>query len=167
MKQYLLKGCEFADNKARLGGALANIDATAEVANSDFDRNVATGYAGAIYNAFDAAPAVLTVKASSFNGNTSEGNGGAIMNWYADTDSDLAAPSVSISNSTFDGNKVVSKNTYASQGGAVANQCGILTVAGSQFRDNFAAHAGAIYSYDCSANTATAISSTPKLHFDF
>lgn len=152
------KGCEFADNKARLGGALANIDATAAVANSDFDRNVATGYAGAIYNAFDAAPAVLTVKASSFNGNTSEGNGGAIMNWYADTDSDLAAPSVSISNSTFDGNKVVSKNTYASQGGSVANQCGILTVAGSQFRNNFAAHAGAIYSYDCSANTSTKIS---------
>lgn len=152
------KGCEFADNNARLGGAFANIDATAEVANSDFDRNVATGYAGAIYNAFDAAPAVLTVKASSFNGNTSEGNGGAIMNWYEDDESDLAAPKISISNSTFESNKVVSKNTYTSQGGAIANQCGVLTVAGSQFKDNFAAHAGAIYSYDCSANTATAIS---------
>ena len=152
------KGCEFIDNKARLGGAFANIDATAEVANSDFDRNVASGYAGAIYNGFDSAPAVLTVKASSFNGNTSEGNGGAIMNWYADTVSDLATPSVSISNSTFDGNKVVSKNAYTSQGGAIANQCGILTVAGSQFKDNFAAHAGAIYSYDCSANTTTKIS---------
>ena len=146
------KGCEFIDNKARLGGAFANIDATAEVANSDFDRNVASGYAGAIYNGFDSAPAVLTVKASSFNGNTSEGNGGAIMNWYADTDSDLAAPSVSISNSTFDGNKVISKNAYTSQGGAIANQCGILTVAGSQFKDNLAAHAGAVYSYDCPGN---------------
>ena len=152
------KGCEFIDNKARLGGAFANIDATAEVANSDFDRNVATGYAGAIYNAFDAAPAVLTVKASYFNGNTSEGNGGAIMNWYEDDESDLAAPKISISNCTFESNKVVSKNTYTSQGGAIANQCGVLTVAGSQFKDNFAAHAGAIYSYDCSANTATAIS---------
>lgn len=152
------KGCEFIDNKARLGGAFANIDATAEVANSDFDRNVASGYAGAIYNGFDSAPAVLTVKASSFNGNTSEGNGGAIMNWYEDDESDLAAPKISISNSTFDGNKVVSKNTYTSQGGAIANQCGILTVAGSQFKDNFAAHAGAIYSYDCSANTSTKIS---------
>ena len=38
--------------------------------NSDFDRNVATGYAGAIYNGFDSAPAVLTIKASSFDGNT-------------------------------------------------------------------------------------------------
>ena len=152
------KGCEFADNKARLGGAFANIDATAEVANSDFDRNVASGYAGAIYNGFDSAPAVLTVKASSFNGNTSEGNGGAIMNWYEDEESDLAAPKISISNSTFESNKVVSKNTYTSQGGAIANQCGILTVAGSQFKDNFAAHAGAIYSYDCSANTSTKIS---------
>ena len=152
------KGCAFADNNARLGGALANIDATAAVANSDFDRNAASGYAGAIYNAFASAPAVLTVKASSFNGNTSEGNGGAIMNWYADEGSDLAAPSISISNSTFDGNKVVSKNTYTSQGGAIANQCGILTVAGSQFKDNFAAHAGAIYSYNCSENTTTKIS---------
>ena len=152
------KGCEFADNNARLGGALANIDATATVANSDFDRNAASGYAGAIYNEFDSAPAVMTIKASSFNGNTSEGNGGAIMNWYANKESDLDAPKISISNSTFEGNKVVSKNAYTSQGGAIANQCGILTVAGSEFKDNFAAHAGAIYSYDCSANTATAIS---------
>ena len=80
------------------------------------------------------------------------------MNWYENTDSDLDAPKISISNSTFEGNKVVSKNTYTSQGGAIANQCGILTVAGSQFKDNFAAHAGAIYSYDCSANTSTKIS---------
>ncbi len=152
------KGCEFADNKARLGGAFANIDAIAEVANSDFDRNAASGHAGAIYNEFESAPAVMTIKASSFNGNTSEGNGGAIMNWYADKDSELDAPKISISNSTFDGNKVVSKNAYTSQGGAVANQCGILTVAGSQFKDNSAAHAGAIYSYDCSANTSTKIS---------
>lgn len=152
------KGCEFADNNARLGGAVANIDAVATVANSDFERNAASGYAGAIYNGFDSAPAVLTIKASSFNGNTSEGNGGAIMNWYADKESDLDAPKITISNSTFEGNKVVSKNAYTSQGGAIANQCGIVTVAGSEFKDNYAAHAGAIYSYDCSANTATAIS---------
>ena len=152
------KGCEFVDNNARLGGALANIDANAEVSNSDFDRNAASGYAGAIYNAFETAPAELTVKASSFNENTSVGNGGAIMNWYADKESDLSAPQVSISNSTFFANKVVSKNTYTSQGGAIANQCGILTVNGAQFKDNFAAHAGAIYSYDCSANIATKIS---------
>ena len=152
------KGCEFADNNARLGGAVANIDAAVTVANSDFDRNAASGYAGAIYNEFDSAPAVMTIKASSFNGNTSEGNGGAIMNWYADKESDLDAPKITISNSTFEGNKVVSKNAYTSQGGAIANQCGIVTVAGSEFKDNFAAHAGAIYSYDCSVNTATAIS---------
>lgn len=152
------KGCEFADNNARLGGAVANIDAAATVANSDFERNAASGYAGAIYNGFDSAPAVLTIKASSFNGNTSEGNGGAIMNWYANKESDLDAPKISISNSTFDGNKVVSKNTYTSQGGAIANQCGILSVTDSEFKGNFAAHAGAIYSYDCSGNTATAIS---------
>ena len=152
------KGCEFADNNARLGGAVANIDAAATVANSDFERNAASGYAGAIYNEFDSAPAVMTIKASSFDGNTSEGNGGAIMNWYADGSSELDAPKISISNSTFEGNKVVSKNAYTSQGGAIANQCGVLTVAGSKFKDNFAAHAGAIYSYDCSANTATAIS---------
>ena len=152
------KGCSFADNNARLGGAFVNIDAVASVANTDFDRNAASGYAGAIYNAFQEAPAVLTIKASSFNGNTSVGNGGAIMNWYASSDSDLDAPKISISNSTFEGNKVVSKNAYTSQGGAIANQCGVVSIAASEFRNNFAAHAGAVYSYNCSANTENAIS---------
>ena len=152
------KGCSFADNKAGFGGAVANVDATAEILNSDFDRNEASIYAGAVYNAFESATAKLTISTSSFNENTSHGNGGAIMNWYADSESQLDAPKISIRNSTFYANKVVSKNTYASQGGAIANQCGIVSIAGSEFKENFAAHAGAIYSYDFSLNTETALS---------
>ena len=152
------KGCTFTSNKAQHGGAFANIDSKSEVLNSDFIENEASGYGGAIYNAFDAAPADMTIKGTSFERNTSVGNGGAIMNWYADKSADAAAPHIIIQNSSFVENKVVSKNTYASQGGAIANQCAILSVAGTEFKGNYAAHAGAIYSYDCELNTATAIS---------
>ena len=152
------KGCSFTSNKAKNGGAFANIDATAEIQNSDFIENEVSGYGGAVYNAFDTAPAVMTIKGTSFERNTSIGNGGAIMNWYADKESEEAAPQITIQNSSFVENKVVSKNTYASQGGAIANQCAILSVAGSEFKGNYAAHSGAIYSYDCELNTATAIS---------
>ena len=152
------KGCSFISNKAENGGAFANIDATAEVHNSDFVENEASGYAGAVYNAFETLPAVMTIKGTSFERNTSMGNGGAIMNWYADVSSSKAAPKITIQNSSFIENKVVSKNTYASQGGAIANQCGIVSIAGSEFKENFAAHAGAIYSYDFSLNTETALS---------
>ena len=152
------KGCSFTSNKAKNGGAFANIDATAEIQNSDFIENEASGYAGAIYNAFDALPAVMTIKGTSFERNTSIGNGGAIMNWYADKESAEAAPQITIQNSSFVENKVISKNAYASQGGAIANQCAILSVSGTEFKGNFAAHAGAIYSYDCELNTSTALS---------
>ena len=152
------KGCSFISNKAQHGGAFANIDATAEVLNSDFIENEASGHAGAIYNAFETVPAVMTIKGTSFERNTSEGNGGAIMNWYADKSSGSAAPQITIQNSSFVENKVTSKNAYASQGGAIANQCAVLSVAGTEFKGNYAAHAGAIYSYDCELNTANAIS---------
>lgn len=155
---HIDKGCAFTSNKAKNGGAFANIDATAEVLNSDFIENEASGYAGAVYNAFETAPAVMTVKGTSFERNTSVGNGGAIMNWYADMSSSEAAPQIAIQNSSFVDNKVVSKNTYASQGGAIANQCAILSVSGTEFKGNHAAHAGAIYSYDCELNTSTALS---------
>ena len=152
------KGSSFTSNKAERGGAFANIDASAEISNSDFIENAASGYGGAVYNAFEAAPAVLNINGTSFERNTSVGNGGAIMNWYADESSTNAAPKITVQNSSFVENKVVSKNTYASQGGAIANQCAILSVAGTEFKGNFAAHAGAIYSYDCELNTSTAIS---------
>ena len=152
------KGCSFTSNKATQGGAFANIDATAEVQNSDFIENEASGYAGAIYNAFETLPAVMTIKGTSFERNTSLGNGGAIMNWYADMSSSEAAPQITVQNSSFIDNKVVSKNTYASQGGAIANQCAILSVSGTEFKGNHAAHAGAIYSYDCKLNESTALS---------
>lgn len=149
------KGCLFASNKAEHGGAFANIDCAADVLNSDFIGNDASGHGGAIYNAFDGAPAVINIKGTSFERNTSVGNGGAIMNWYADKSSDAAAPKISIQNSSFVENKVTSKNTYASQGGAIANQCAILSVAGTEFKGNYAAHAGAIYSYDYALNSDT------------
>ena len=149
------KGCKFTLNKAKNGGAFANIDAEAEVLNTDFIENAASGYAGAVYNAFEAAPAVMTVKGASFERNTSVGNGGAIMNWYADKSSSEAAPQLTIRNSSFIENKVVSKNAYASQGGAIANQCAVLSVSGTEFKGNFAAHAGAIYSYDYVLNSDT------------
>ena len=152
------KGCSFISNKAQHGGAFANIDATAEVLNSDFIENEASGHAGAIYNAFETVPSVMTIKGTSFERNTSEGNGGAIMNWYADKSSGSAAPQITIQNSSFVENNVTSKNAYASQGGAIANQCAVLSVAGTEFKGNYAAHAGAIYSYDCELNTANAIS---------
>ena len=152
------KGCSFKSNKAKNGGAFANIDATADILNSNFIENEASGYAGAVYNAFAAVPAVMTVKGTSFERNTSVGNGGAIMNWYADKESEEAAPQITIQNSSFVENKVVSKKAYASQGGAIANQCAILSVSGTEFKGNFAAHAGAIYSYDCELNTETALS---------
>ena len=152
------KGCSFTSNKAEHGGAFANIDATAEVKNSDFIENTASGYAGAIYNAFETLPAVMTIKGTSFERNTSIGNGGAIMNWYADKSSAGAAPKITIQNSSFVENKVTSQNAYASQGGAIANQCAILSVSGTEFKGNFAAHAGAIYSYDCELNVSTALS---------
>ena len=152
------KGCSFTSNKAKNGGAFANIAATAEIQNSDFIENEASGYAGAVYNAFEAAPAAMTIKGTSFERNTSVGNGGAIMNWYADKESGEAAPQITIQNSSFVENKVISKNAYASQGGAIANQCAILSVSGTEFKGNFAAHAGAIYSYDCELNTSTALS---------
>ena len=152
------KGCSFTSNKAKNGGAFANIAAIAEIQNSDFIENEASGYAGAVYNAFEAAPAAMTIKGTSFERNTSVGNGGAIMNWYADKESTEAAPQITIQNSSFVENKVISKNAYASQGGAIANQCAILSVSGTEFKGNFAAHAGAIYSYDCELNTGTALS---------
>ena len=154
----LEKGTTFTSNKAERGGAVANIDATAEIFNSDFIENDASGHGGAVYNAFETIPAVMTIKGTTFERNTSSGNGGAIMNWYADKESGEAAPQISIHNSSFVENRVTSKNTYASQGGAIANQCAVLSVAGTEFKGNYAAHAGAIYSYDCELNTATAIS---------
>lgn len=152
------KGSSFTSNKAERGGAFANIDAAAAILNTDFIENEASAHGGAVYNAFEAAPAVLNIKGTSFERNTSVGNGGAIMNWYADESSTNAAPKITVQNSSFVENKVVSKNTYASQGGAIANQCAILSVSGTEFKGNYAAHAGAIYSYDCELNTATAIS---------
>ena len=146
------KGSSFTSNKAERGGAFANIDASADVLNSDFIENEASAHGGAVYNAFEASPAVMNIKGTSFERNTSVGNGGAIMNWYADKSSDAAAPQITIQNSSFVENKVVSKNTYASQGGAIANQCAILSVSGTEFKGNFAAHAGAVYSYDYPGN---------------
>lgn len=152
------KGCSFIDNEAELGGALANLAGKAEIAGTDFKSNNALTHGGAIYNAYDGGKAVMSIASTDFISNTSVKNGGAIMNWYAEVDADAEAPELTITNCEFLENKVTEKDDYSNQGGAIANQCSVLSVVGTTFSSNYALHAGAIYSYDCSLNTSTALS---------
>lgn len=152
------KGCVFTKNEASLGGAVANIAGNAEISGTDFLENNALQHGGAVYNAYGGGTSVMSIRSSEFISNTSVKNGGAIMNWYAEDDPSALAPELTISNCEFITNKVTEKTDYENQGGAIANQCSILTVMGTTFHKNYALHSGAIYSYNCLKNTSTLLS---------
>lgn len=161
------KGSRFVGGIAQYGGAIANLAANAKIKSSDFEKNSASVHAGALYNSStvsdtEKGTAEVHVESSDFIDNHSVGNGGAIMNWYAETNGQsLEAPKMSVKYCTFQGNKIddlIKANEYQQQGGAIANQCSILSVENSKFIGNHAAHAGAIYSYDYSLNNSTPLS---------
>lgn len=165
----LEKGCRLIGSEAKYGGALANLAGNTDISSCDFESNDALTHGGAIYNAYhvftDAEGAVadegtseMTITYTEFISNTSVKNGGAVMNLYAEDNTAAVAPKMTISNCEFIENQVTEKLDYDNQGGAIANQCSVLSVSGTTFRKNYALHSGAVYSYDCSLNTSTALS---------
>jgi filamentous hemagglutinin family protein len=122
-----LTNSDFSNNSANGvaingGGAIRNFGATT-VANSSFTNNSAFNYGGAIYT----GGGTLNVIDSMFTGN--RGSSGAI-------DNSGGSKSI-ISNSTFSG------NTARSDGGAISNYTGTVSISNSTFFNNSATDAGA------------------------
>ncbi|MBZ2164564.1 right-handed parallel beta-helix repeat-containing protein, partial [Methanobacterium spitsbergense] len=122
----------FTSNTANSGGAIYNNDGTLTVNNSTFTSNTAY-YGGAICNYGS-----VTVNNSTFTSNTAS-YGGAIANYE----------STVINNSTF------TSNPANSNGGAIYNYDGTVTVNDSTFTSNTANSGGAIYNNYAGTVTVT------------
>lgn len=128
-----INGSTFKGNAASWGGAIYNASGILNIANSNFSNNYTDIRGGAIYN-------VGTLHISS--GTTFTGNGissGTVKTVYGGAIHN-GAPGCSstIDETTFTGNA-------ASQGGAIYNNSGTLTITNSDFSNNHASGAGAIY----------------------
>jgi predicted outer membrane repeat protein len=126
----------FTGNKASINGGAIYLDSTQHpsisytklyIKNSNFKSNLATNYAGAIYN-----NGTLSVNSCNFTSNSaSTVSGGAITN---------AQGVLSVTKSTFNSNKAPKH-----YGGGIYNYRGKATVTYSNFTSNTAYRGGAMY----------------------
>jgi CSLREA domain-containing protein len=155
----IVSNSTFTGNKAAAdGGALFNVEATAEIANTTFDKNSADSGGGGIFN-HNAGTMVLTD--STLIGNTASGTntglgwGGGIFNYgeLALNGGYLAGNTVHLHGGgiwNWDGELTIDgvtfeNNSAEDNGGAIVNNWyGSLTVAGSTFNNNSADLGGAI-----------------------
>ncbi len=136
--------CTFTDNTAPFAGAINNFNRSEgglSVSGSTFTGNEATaGQGGAIYNTLGSSTGVRTVNNSEFFGNQATSGGGAIYDnpTYGGSGAGLV---LTVSNSTF----TLNEATGASDGGALLNDGGTITLTDSTFSsDEAGSYGGAI-----------------------
>ena len=130
-----IEGCEFANNTAISGGAIAvSTGGSAYIDNSYFHNNKA--YLDRIGGAIYVDRGYLYVANSLFENNTA-GEGGAIF---------LGFPSeATIINSTFINNTATGTSSVPGSGGAIFTRSSNLLIDNSTFIENSAYYGGAIY----------------------
>ncbi|MDI9389259.1 MAG: right-handed parallel beta-helix repeat-containing protein [Synergistota bacterium] len=167
--------CSFADNRARLGGAMMNYAAgdtegasaaqisTPSIKRSSFYGNVALEAGGAVSNWRSAA----MVTDSSFSSNRSFIEGGAMFNRECSPqisactfDSNRAENGGAVTN--WDSDPVMTNCTFfsnsaAASGGGMLNDKSSVIVVNSTFTRNRASSGGAMFSFECSPIVANSI----------
>jgi len=155
-------GTTFAENRAHLGGAIANYYGTTNIDHAYFTNNTAVAGGGAIYSiagGVGSMAATITIINGAFEGNEATGTGatarggGAVLN--------TGGATLTVEDTTF------TDNRSATFGGAIANYNAELTLANVAFTGNTATgDGGAIYNtggtltltdVTFSGNTATGV----------
>ena len=124
---FNLTGCNFINNIALLGGAIANVG-IGTITNCTFSNNSinsSSGRGGAINNAGSSTLTLFGCSFSNNSVNSSSGQGGAIAN--------VGSSTLTLFGCSFSNNSV---NSTLGRGGAIYNEVSILNVSSSVFYNN-------------------------------